>query len=315
MTVRWRYRIRTAVAADDASLTALQSDAEIPGSSSVYRRHSFFGRAGLYERARTLVVEMDAKPVGAATGAIKQLWLAGRKQFVGHIFNVRVSPAMRRMGAARDLIDALEAWFVAENAAAAYSFVGETNEASRRLFARVGYQDLTRAAYLVARRPAVLDRHDVAHVDLATDASWANEIVRPDDHRDFLPANVMDALYAKRAAGGYLGTLVTGVGATKSWLSAWDKDAAIGREPVTPAYRGLFVFDVRLTRDGAWAALVSALFRSWPHIARVVAFVLAEDIERFGSALAPECDRIEVVMVHALKPLAPCNRSYLDIRD
>jgi ribosomal protein S18 acetylase RimI-like enzyme len=313
--VRRGFRIRTAVVSDDSSLIALQSDAEIPGGASVYRGHSFFGRSGLYERTRTLVVEMDAKLVGAATGAIKQVWLGARKQLVGHIFNVRVSASVRRMGVARGLIDALEAWFAAENVAAAYSFVGETNRPSRSLFARSGYEDLTQAAYLVAKRSPMPGDFDSAYVDIGADASWANMIVRPHDYRDFLPGNVMEALYAKRAVGGYLGTLVTGVEGTTSWLSIWDKDVAIGREPITPAYRSLFLFDVHLTCDSAWTALVTALFRRWPHIARLVAFMPARDIGCFGSQVVPTLDRIEIVMVRALKPLVLCDRSYLDIRD
>jgi ribosomal protein S18 acetylase RimI-like enzyme len=312
--LRQCWHVRPATELDDAELVSLEADAPQPGVRPVYRTRSFFGRARLYEHARTLVASRDGVLAGAASGAVKRVRLDGRTRVVGHVFNVRVALPARRAGAARALIGELEAWFASEAAVAAYCLVGERNEASRRLFGEAGYRDIARAAYLVIRPPRTAAPGSVVLVDVAADSRWAARIVGPHMRRDFCPANVRGILYARHDAGGYLGTLITGHGGGTSWLSAWDKDSAIGRDPVAPPDRSVFLYDLRMANAEAWRVLSAAVFDRWPWAGRAVVFTEAANVERFGLDRTASPDRVEIVMARLPPPLA-ADRPYLDVRD
>lgn len=311
------WHIRPAVESDDAELLALESDVEISGTAHFarYRARSFFGRSRLYERPRTLVAVCDGRIFAFVDGAIKRISLGGHEHDVGHGFNLRVDPAYWRMGVGRTLLTALYAWFDAEGVVGRYCMIDEQNEASRRMHIVTGYRDLVRTAYLNAYPPRNIAPDAAILVNLAADSEWAARILGPNVRRDFCPTNAASVLYTTRVTGGYLGTLVTTVGGEMSWLSVWDKDLAIGRDPVAPSYRRLFIYDLRLMNADAWEILITAVFRRWPFIALATVFVDAADIERFGKNHAPILDRIETLMAYLPESLIPSDRPYLDIRD
>lgn len=310
------WRIRPAVTDDDANkLLALETATSLGGIHASYKLRFFFGRAQLYEVTRTLIAAQEDRVIGTASGAVKRIHLGGQEQLVGHIFNVRVAPLSRRIGVARSLVGALEAWFTSEGAAAAYCLVGEQNEASRHLFSARGYRDISRAAYLVDRRPRILLPQTGALIDLAANQAWSNRIVKPSTDYDFCPVDMLNTLYKRRVLGGYLGTFIANVHGDASWLSVWDKDAAIGREPIKPSLRTLFLYDLHLTSADAWQILVAAVYNRWRFARRAVLFMDINDITCFDRRQMPSIDRIEVVMAKLPASLALSDRIYLDIRD
>ena len=312
-------RLRVARESDDRPLLSLDATARASSTRAVYRPRTFFGRAHLYERARTIVATgPDGEIVGAVCGAVKRVTLNGSPTTAGHVFNLRVAPGARRAGVGRTLVAAVEVWLEDEGATATFCLVDERNGPSLCLFERAGYGPVARAAYLEVWRASLEPGDDgrggrrVDLVDVSRSVPWQDRIRRAYAGRDFCPVDLVAELYAPRAEGGYVGTLWSPAG---SWLSIWDKDRAARRDAVHVRDRGVFLYDLSLRNAAAFAGLVRALFTKFAWVERAVCFIPGEMVGPFELDRIAILDRHELVMLRSPSASTRTRETYLDVRD
>ena len=85
-----------------------------------------------------LIVEAEGTIVGYAIGEVE--WRSDGR--VGHVMNVAVAEARRRMGLAIRLLDELEDRFRLRGAEAAYLEVRASNTPAQRLYKKLGYVEV-----------------------------------------------------------------------------------------------------------------------------------------------------------------------------
>ncbi|GJN24279.1 hypothetical protein PR202_gb12012 [Eleusine coracana subsp. coracana] len=110
-----------------------------------------------------LVAENGEEIVGVVRGSVKTVSCGGKQQVfckVAYLLGLRVSPAHRRRGIARKLVQRMEEWFRTSGAEYAYVATDADNEASVRLFtSRCG-------GYAKFRTPSLLVHPVFRHHDL-----------------------------------------------------------------------------------------------------------------------------------------------------
>jgi GNAT superfamily N-acetyltransferase len=102
-----------------------------------HQRENYWERCRLHADACVYVIEVQGRPVAAATVARKTMWLGDTPQPVAYIFDVMVDPEQRGRGLARALLRVLRE--CCPEARLFYSYILDDNTASRRLFESEGF--------------------------------------------------------------------------------------------------------------------------------------------------------------------------------
>ncbi|MBA3532606.1 MAG: GNAT family N-acetyltransferase [Ardenticatenales bacterium] len=132
--------IRPYVEADDPALMVLERQCPRGDPDPfVHYRRRFVDRAALFTEYYLLLIESQGTIVAVAAASIKNSTIKGQSMRIGYIFDVRVSPAMRRQGLAATLVEGLEADLQSMGCEGVYAHVVATNVASLRLFTNLGY--------------------------------------------------------------------------------------------------------------------------------------------------------------------------------
>lgn len=141
--------IRPYIEADDPALMALERQCPRgePNSFVHYRRR-FVDRAALFSDFYLLLIESQNDIVAVASAGIKESQVRGQALRLGYIFDVRVSPSMRRMGLAATLVESLEEDLQSMGCDGCYAHIVATNVASLRLFTGMGYERRRQLRYL-----------------------------------------------------------------------------------------------------------------------------------------------------------------------
>lgn len=109
--------------------------------SSFDRVYAFFAVRGARRANPILMAEEDGERIGFLEGRL----FPGTPP-IGYVYFVAVDPARRGRGIGRALVgDALDR-FRAEGATHAFAAVSDDNEASRRLFESLGFEEVPRSA-------------------------------------------------------------------------------------------------------------------------------------------------------------------------
>ncbi len=152
-------KIRRYTNADDAALIALER--QCPRGTPepfVHYRPRFAGRACLFRSYFLLLIEIQGKIVAVAAAGVKDTQVEGKPLRLAYIFDVRVSPSVRRQGLASILLKAVQDELLEMECDGAYAHIVATNRASLTLFGRMGYQRRRQLRYLTYQpMPLFLD--------------------------------------------------------------------------------------------------------------------------------------------------------------
>lgn len=91
------WSVRLATPADDAALRSLVARVPMAGSPRIAqeREPSFFALPKLSGAFDTYVVEQDGRVVGCGTHTVRDAWVDGRLERVGHVGDLRLEPHLR----------------------------------------------------------------------------------------------------------------------------------------------------------------------------------------------------------------------------
>ncbi len=126
------FRVREATRDDNAALLALDRQCVMAAATPVAfdRSPDFFARSRPYGHWRAFVAERESGLIGVAAMSLKRVLVAGRPVEAAYFYDLRVSPAFRRLGVARAVGDAIRAYARSLHPALAYSLIMEGNVAS-----------------------------------------------------------------------------------------------------------------------------------------------------------------------------------------
>lgn len=120
---------------DDDAVLAL-----LPSTNEDWFRHKFDDEDLEPEGIR--LAFLNERVVGHVMGELTTLCIGGKVQEFGEVMDVFVAPDMRRRGIATRLMQEVHAYF--ERKGYRGSILAPDTEASRRLYRKVGYQEITR---------------------------------------------------------------------------------------------------------------------------------------------------------------------------
>ena len=117
----------------------LPAIAEIAAKAFKNGPDAYWAVIGFKHAQRTFVAEVSGKIIGAVEIEVIRLG-AHRHGHIGYIF---VDPLFQRKGVGSMLAKKAEDFFMSKNAVASWALTSPDNEGARKLFKRLGYEELT----------------------------------------------------------------------------------------------------------------------------------------------------------------------------
>jgi GNAT superfamily N-acetyltransferase len=134
---------------DDAALMNIEYRSPRGAASPfVHYRRRFADRAAMFPDAQLFVLEVESMVQGCIALALKQVQVAGAFYPLGYLFDLRVSPELRRGGYGTALVQYIEEYAVSRGALAVYGDVVTTNLPSVALLEKNSYARIRQLLYL-----------------------------------------------------------------------------------------------------------------------------------------------------------------------
>ena len=276
-----------------------------------------WGRPSAYDRGFVWVAETEGEIVGTISGGLKQIWLNGDQTWGSYSFHKHVSPGWRRRSIGRYLTEHHHRWYRNQGSRVHFSQISEYNEAQLKLHNALGSRIVETVTYLglKVREASAPAKSQCAFEIAYNSSSWTGRIQSAFGGRDLAPIRLMDVIYAPLTSGGYIGTLATNIGQGFAWGTLWDKHQALGKAPLNPGDRTIFVCDIVATKSIELVELARGAFvhSNAPRIVLVLRG--AGDLQAAATGLADEFN-VTIHREHIIVEWGTMvNAPYLDIRD
>lgn len=308
--------VRQYLPGDEAGILRLLNGTALKGDSLIYRFEDLAGLKAAYGKLAIWAAELNGEIVGTTTGAIKEVLIGGVRKKIGHVFNLRISSDVRRLGVANLLSDANRTWMLGNGVTAGMCLVGAENLPSLGFVTSVGYREAGRVRFIrILRQSNSCNDQLVCPVDLNKDTGLRTRVMERFENLDLCPVGLTETLY-KTTQAGYLGTLYVETSEGPAFGSVWDKNAALNRTTLEAKNSTLFMYDIVVNGVKGIEALVRSAFAAYPQTNRIV-LVLNESSSEVAAvtetiAAFPFSSYTECIMTRGVNV---DREAYVDVRD
>jgi GNAT superfamily N-acetyltransferase len=184
-----RFAVRPARKSDNDALVELDRKCTMGEQTTLAfdRAPDFFARSKPYEQHTIVVAESDGAIVGVGGLALKLIRVGGELLKAAYYYDLRVDPALRRVGVASAIGDALREVARESRADVTYSLVLEGNVPSLQLAAKRGARPVRRCVVAIltpmaappAGRLRRLEARDLDRVSVLVEWSYARHDLFP----------------------------------------------------------------------------------------------------------------------------------------